>query len=63
MLEVREFNLSCNLQNPVRADFQPFIADTRKYNKNTKKWAKNSPNPYPKMNFKNSQNLCATIYL
>lgn len=29
MFDVRNFNLICVLQNPVRADFQPLIADTR----------------------------------
>ena len=30
--DVRNFNLICVLQNPVRADFQPLIADTRMQN-------------------------------
>ena len=28
VFDVRNFNLICVLQNPVRADFQPLIADT-----------------------------------
>lgn len=31
MFDVRNFNLICVLQNPVRADFQPLIADTQFY--------------------------------
>ena len=29
VFDVRNFNLICVLQNPVRADFQPLIADTQ----------------------------------
>ena len=29
MFDVRNFNLICVLQNPVRADFQPLIMDTQ----------------------------------